>query len=417
MISKELTNFKTLITMKNRILLFVFALLIGMSSITKAQLAVHADTLYTMEADKIVDGIVLIKGDKIETVGPEANIEIPSDYQTYRATVVTPGLVDGHSTVGLAGIYNQDSDQDQLETSDAIQPELRAIDAYNAREELVKFVLSKGVTTTHTGHGPGALTSGQTMIAKTPYNTVESALVDSATTVAFTLGSTVGRNFDKPGTRAKGVAMLRQKFIDAREYLEKRQADDPQKRPARNLEMEALTDVLDGKLKALITAHRSNDIMSALRLQKEFGFDLILDGAAEAYLLIDEIKKAGVPVIIHPTMVRTYGDTQNASFTTASKLAKAGIPFAFQSGFESYVPKTRIILYEAAIAAGYGLNREQALYALTKAPAEILGIADRVGSLAEGKDADLVLFDGDPLEYTTHINSVIVDGKIVKENE
>lgn len=403
--------------MKLRTLSFALALLMGLSAVAQAQMAIKADTLYTMEGDKIVNGIVLITSDKIQAVGSASEIDIPSDYETHQAPVVTPGLVDAHSVVGLAGIYNRDDDQNQLETSDPIQPELRAIDAYNAREELVKFVLDKGVTTTHTGHGPGALASGQTMIAKTPYNTVEDALIDSATTVAFTIGTSVERNFDSPGTSAKGIAMLRQKFIDAQEYLEKTKADDPDKRPAKDLKMEAMADVLTGELTALITAHRSNDIMSALRLQKEFGFDMILDGAAEAYLLLDEIKKAGVPVIIHPTMVRTYGDTRNASFTTASKLAEAGIPFAFQSGFESYVPKTRIILYEAAIATSYGLDREKALHALTKAPAKILGISNRVGSLAEGKDADLVLFDGDPLEYTTHISSVIVDGKVVKNRD
>lgn len=401
--------------MKKRITLFIFALVVGLSSTVDAQIAVKADTLYTMEGPKIVNGIVLVNNGAIEAVGSANDIQIPSNYKVREASVVTPGLIDAHSVVGLAGIYNQDSDQDQLETSSAIQPELRAIDAYNAREELVKFVLNKGVTTTHTGHGPGALASGQTMIAKTPYNSVEKALVDSATTVAFTLGSGVSRNFDKPGTRSKGVAMLRQKFINAREYAEKRKAEDPDKRPPIDLRKEALADVLSGELTAMITAHRANDIMTALRLREEFGFNMILDGAAEAYLVLDEIKAAGVPVFIHPTMIRTYGDAKNASFTTAGKLAEAGIPFAFQSGFESYVPKTRIILYEAAIAAAYGLPRRQALASLTIKPAEILGISNRVGSLAEGKDADLVLFDGDPLEYTTHISSVIVDGKVVKK--
>lgn len=401
--------------MKKRITLFIFALIVGFGSAVKAQIAVKADTLYTMEGPKIVNGVILVNNGSIEAAGAASDIQIPSHYKVREASVVTPGLIDAHSVVGLAGIYNQDSDQDQLETSNAIQPELRAIDAYNAREELVKFVLNKGVTTTHTGHGPGALASGQTMIAKTAYNTVEKALVDSATTVAFTLGSGVSRNFDKPGTRSKGVAMLRQKFIDAREYAEKRKAEDPDKRPSKDLRKEALADVLNGELTAMITAHRANDIMTALRLKEEFGFNMILDGAAEAYLVLDEIKAAGVPVIIHPTMIRTYGGAKNASFTTASKLAKAGIPFAFQSGFEGYVPKTRIILYEAAIAAAYGLPREQALQALTKQPAQILGISDRVGSIAKGKDADLVLFDGDPLEYTTHISSVIVDGKVVKQ--
>lgn len=402
--------------MRIQIILLVLLLLVGFSKTSTAQIAVHADTIYTMEAQKIVNGVILISNGKIESVGQADQVDIPDNYETHKAKVATPGLIDAHTVVGFAGIYNQDHDQDQLERSNAIQPELRAIDAYNAREELVKFVLEKGVTTVHTGHGPGALASGQMMLAKTPYNTVEEALVDSATAVAMTLGSSVGNYYDKPGTSAKGVAMLRQQLIKAQEYIDKRNSEDESKRPSRDLAMEAWADVLEGRLSALVTAQKSSDIMSALRLKDEFGFDLILDGAAEAYLLIDEIKEAGVPVIIHPTMVRTYGNTENASFTTAAKLHKAGIPFAFQSGFESYVPKTRIVLFEAGIAVAYGLPREAALEALTVNPARILGIEDRVGSLAEGKDADVVLFDGDPFEYTTKVQDVIVDGEIVSIN-
>lgn len=400
--------------MKKRISLFITAIFC-ITAIAQAQIAVQADTLYTMEGPKIVNGVVLISNGEVEAVGPASEIEIPSDYTIQKAVVATPGLIDAHSVVGLAGILNGKYDQDQLETSNAIQPQLRAFDAYNAREELVKFVMNKGITTLHTGHGPGALASGQTMIVKTAYRTMGEALVDSATTVAFTIGPAVERNFDKPGTRSKGIAMLRQKFIDAREYAEKRQAEDPSKRPALNLKLQALADVLSGELTAMITAQRANDIITALRLKREFGFDMILDGAAEAYLVLDEIKEAGIPVFIHPTMVRTYGATQNASFTTAAKLHEAGIPFAFQSGYEGYVPKTRIVLYEAAVATAYGLPRVAALEALTINPARILGIADHVGSLEEGKDADIVLYDGDPFEYTTHVTGVIIDGKVVKE--
>lgn len=392
-----------------------FALLLGLiATETQAQIAVQAETVYTMNGEAIPNGVVLVRDGKIESVGASGKVKIPSNYEIHKAKVVTPGLVDAHTVVGFSGIYNQESDQDQLDDSNPIQPQLRAIDAYNAREELVRFVLDKGVTTVHTGHGPGAIASGQTMIAKTPYPTVEDAVVDSATTVAMTLGPTVENYFDSPGTRSKGVAMLRQELIKAQEYAEEQTSDDP---PSKDLKMEALTDVLEGKLTAMITAHSSQDIMTALRLKEEFGFNMILDGAAEAYLLIDEIKQAGVPVFIHPTMVRTYGDTKNASFTTAGKLAGAGIPFAFQSGYEAYVPKTRIILYEAAIAVANGLPKEEGLRAITIRPAELLGIDDRVGSLEEGKDADIVLYDGDPFEYTTHITSVIVDGKVVKQEQ
>jgi imidazolonepropionase-like amidohydrolase len=179
--------------------------------------------------------------------------------------------------------------------------------------------------------------------------------------------------------------------------------------------METLVRVLDGEIPLMITAQQVPEIMAALRLQREFGFRLILDGAAEAYLVLDEIKQAGVPVILHPTMVRPRGETVNATLETAARLHEAGIPFAFQSGFESYVPKTRVVLFEAAMAVANGLPRTVALEALTIQAARILGIADRVGSLEPGKDADLVLFDGDPFEYTTHVCGVIIEGEPVHE--
>jgi len=390
-------------------LTFVFLLLTHAA----AQLAVQAEMLYTMAGAPLKNGVVLIKDGKIEAVG--ANLTIPNGYRTLKAKVVTPGLIDAHSVVGLAGILNYNHDQDQLELSEAIQPELRAEDAYNAEERLVKWIRDHGVTTVHTGHGPGALASGQTMIVKTDANTVTEAIVQTPAMVAFTLGTSVSQNYKKPGTRAKGAAMLREEFLKAQDYAKRMQAKDPSKRPARDLRMEILNEVLTGKLPALFTVHRATDILTALRLQKEFGFKLVLDGAAEAYLVIDDIKKAGVPVIVHPPMMRTVGDGENASLETAAKLRQAGIKVALQSGYESYVPKTRVVLFEAAIAAANGLSFEEALRTITIDAAEILGIAKRVGSLEKGKDADLVLFDGDPFEYTSHVCTVIINGKIVKE--
>jgi len=303
-----------------------------------------------------------------------------------------------------------------LEKSDPIQPELRAVDAYNANERLVEFLRDFGITTLHTGHGTGALISGQTMIVKTHGSTVEQALVKPVSAVAFTLGATVQDNFQKPGTRSKGVAMLREKFIEAQDYARKMNSKDPSKRPTRDLKLEVLADILDRKIPALVTANKAPDIMTALRLQKEFGFKMILDGVAEAYLVLDELKAANVPVILHPTMVRTYGDTRNASFETAAKLKQAGIKFALQSGYESYVPKTRLVLYEAALAVANGLSLEDGLRTITIDAAEILGISNRVGSLEKGKDADVVCFDGDPFEYTSHVCQVIINGILVKEH-
>jgi len=381
-----------------------------------AQLAVKGDVIYTMAGAPIQNGVVLISGGKIERVGSATEISIPTHYKVITAKVVTPGLIDAHSVVGLSGIFNYNHDQDQLEKSDPIQPELRAVDAYNANESLVGFLRDFGITTLHTGHGTGALISGQTMIVKTHGSTVEQALVKPVSAVAFTLGATVQDNFQKPGTRSKGVAMLREKFIEAQDYARKMNSKDPSKRPTRDLKLEVLADILDRKIPALVTANKAPDIMTALRLQKEFGFKMILDGVAEAYLVLDELKAANVPVILHPTMVRTYGDTRNASFETAAKLKQAGIKFALQSGYESYVPKTRLVLYEAALAVANGLSLEDGLRTITIDAAEILGVSNRVGSLEKGKDADVVCFDGDPFEYTSHVCQVIINGILVKEH-
>jgi len=374
-----------------------------------AQYAITADTVYTMTGDPIIDGVVLVQGRNIEAVGPASEVRVPDGYRQLEATVVTPGLIDARSTVGLSGIYNVEADQMQLDTSSPMQPELRAIDAYNAREELVHWIRSLGVTTVHTGHGPGATISGQTMIVKTNGRTVNEALVDSTTMVAMTIGPSVSSNFDSPGTRAKAVAMLRQKLIEARQYAEKQEGENS---APRDLGMEVLVRLLNGETRALITAHRARDITTALRLQEEFDFDMVLDGGAEAYLVIDQIREAGIPVIVHPTMIRTYGPAENASFTTAAQLQEAGIPIAFQSGYEAYVPKTRVALFEAAVAVGNGLDRTAALRALTIDAAEILNLSNRIGSLEPGKDADLVLYDGDPFEYTTQVCTVLIDGQI-----
>lgn len=393
-----------------RSFLLIAVLLLGTTPAV-GQTAVQADTVYTMTGPPIVDGVVLVEGETIEAVGPASEVSIPSDAEVHEATVVTPGLIDPRATVGLSGLYNIDADQDQLDTSEPIQPDLRAIDAFNPREELVSFVRDLGVTTVHSGHAPGALISGQTGIFSTSGETVGDVVQDSLAAVAFTLGSDASTRFETPGTRAKSVAMLRSTLTDAQAYLEKKENGED---VSTDLSMEALADVLQGDVPALITAHRAHDIQAALRLQDEFGFDLILDGAAEAYLLIDEIQEADVPVILHPTMTRPSGPTQNVSFTTADSLHEADVPVAIQSGWEPYVPKTRVVLYEAAIAAAHGMDRQAALATVTRTPAEILGLND-IGTLEAGKKADLALFDGDPFEYTTHVCTVFDDGAVVSD--
>jgi imidazolonepropionase-like amidohydrolase len=380
------------------------------------QLAVRADTLYTMAGAPLANAVVLVgKDGKIAQVGAAAAVRIPRGTRTLSARIVTPGLVDAHTVVGLSGVLNYPADQDQLETSDPIQPELRAVDAYDARERLVEWLRTFGITTIHTGHGPGALMSGQTMVVKTRGNTVAEALVDSATMVAMTLGPGVGQRFKSPGTRAKGVAMLRSVFLKAREYARKQADPDSTKRPARDLKLETVARLLDRSLAALITAQGISEIEAALRLQREFGFRLVLDGGAESYMVVDDLRAAQVPVILHPTMIRNTGEARSARLDTAKRLHDAGILVAPQSGYEGYVPKTRVVLFEAAVAAANGLSREEALATITINAARIIGQDRRVGSLEVGKDGDLALFDGDPFEYTSHVCAVVIEGDVVSE--
>jgi imidazolonepropionase-like amidohydrolase len=428
---------------------FASIIFLAVSLDASAQVAIRAKTLHTMSGPAITDGVVLIDASgKITAVGASTQVPIPTDYKVIQGEVATPGLIDARGTVGVSGILNQRQDQDQLERSSAIQPELRAIDAYNPQDRLVEWVRGFGITTIHTGHAPGELISGQTTIVKTIGTTIEDALVVETAAIAATLGPDAERTGrEAPGTRAKGVAMLRAELIKAQEYAAKKAraavpadpakaaperptpdqpaktegtkepTDDSSKKqaPDRNLRLEALGRVLAKEIPLLITVDRVQDIDAAIRIADEFKIRVILDSAAESYQIRDRIKAAGIDVIIHPTMFRAYGERENLSWETASKLREAGIRVAIQSGYESYVPKSRVVLYEAAIAAANGLGFADALAAITIDAARILGIQQRVGSLEVGKDGDVAVYSGDPFEYTSKCTNVVINGKIVSE--
>lgn len=379
-------------------------------------IAVLGDVVYTMAGDPIEKGVVLIEDGKIARVGKQGRVRIPDGVTVREAAVVTPGFVDAHSTVGLSGVYGgragQVRDQDQLDDSDPVQPALDPVDAYNTRDPLIEWIRRYGVTTIHTGHGPGAVISGRTMIVKTTGDVVEDALVETDTAIAVTLGDGIDSDFDSPGTDAKTVAMFRAALLDAQEYARKLESEEP---PGRDLGKEVLVRVLSGDIAVMVTAHSVTEIAAALRLKREFDLKLWLDGVADAQLMLDEIKAADVPVLLHAPRLRARRETKNAAFDTGRVLAEAEIPFAYQTGYEGYVPKSRVMLFETQVAVSSGLSFADGLVAMTTAPAAILGIDDRVGSLERGKDGDVVLFDGDPFEYTSHVCGVVIEGEIVSD--
>jgi len=403
-------------TNKNQIMkkIFFCFLLLSAACCLQAQIAVKGDKVYTVAGEVITNGVVLLKDGKIEKVG--AGLKIPANYTVYQAKVVTPGLVDARSVVGLSGPLNMPVDQDQLDKSSPIQPDLRAIDAYNTDDTLIGYLRVNGVTTMHTGHGVGALISGQTMVVKTKPGMVDDVTLVPTAMLAMSIGTSVHANFTSPGTRSKEIAMLRTELLKAQGYDKKMQSKDSSKHPSRDIPQEMLIRMLHGEIKALVSANTSTDILDAIRLAKEFKLKLVIEGGAEAYRLIDKIKASGAEIIVHPTMARPYGEMANMTLENAAILTRAGIPVSIESGYEGYVPKTRVILFEAGVAAANELPFEEALKAITLNPARLLGLDKRIGSLEKGKDADIVLYDGDPFEYTTHVCKVIIDGKLVADN-
>ena len=386
------------------------------------KIAVEGHVVHTLSASgPLTDGVVLIADGKITAVGLSAAVQIPDDYQRLCAAVVTPGFIDAHSTVGLSGVYNVAADQDQDEATDPNQAALRVIDGFNPAEPLLNYLLQHGVTVIQTGPGRRNPIAGQAGIFKTAGETVAAMTVRFPSSMLFNLGEIPKKTYAEkkqlPTTRMGTAALIRQALLAAHHYNTQQQDAPPQGENAtpadRDLQKEALAQVVRGELPALFTAHRADDILTAIRIANEFGLQLILDAATEGYLIAEAIQKADVPVLVHPTMQRVSSpETLNTSVENAAILADKDILIAIQSGFESYVPKTRVVLFEAAIAMVNGLGFDRALQAITLDAAKILGLADRVGSLEPGKDADVVLFNGDPFEYTSQVEAVVLNGQV-----
>jgi imidazolonepropionase-like amidohydrolase len=397
--------------------LAILAALLLLAASASAGLAVSAETIYTMSGQPIEQGIILIEDGKISAVGPATSINIPNDYDRLAAVIVTPGLIDARSVVGLSGAFNVSADQDQDERTGPNQAILRAIDAYNPTELLVQWVNRFGVTTLQTGPGRANVIAGQTAIVKTRGGTLAEVLVKAPSAMIFNLGEipkqTYGEERQEPGTRMATAAIIRGALADAANYRQQLAAGKKGKPVDRDLTKESLLPVLAGEIPAIIMAHRADDISTAIRIAKEFDLRLIIDSATEAYLIPDTLLEAKVPILVHPTLQRNdRHETLNTSLENAALLHAANIPIAIQSGTESYVPKTRVLLLEAAIAHAAGLPFEATLEAITIGPAQMLGIDNRVGSIATGKDADLVLFDANPFEYMSHVTTVLVDGEV-----
>ena len=382
-------------------------------------LAVKGREIHPVSGPVLRDGVVLIADGRIEAIGQASNVNVPEGVPTVEAAFVTPGLVDGLTTVGLTGIYNHGPDQDHREGAAPVQPHLRAVDGFNPWEPLVAWVREHGVTMMQIGPSPGPVVAGRTAVVGTMPTTSGADTVQADAMVLFSLGELPKQGFGDQGaqTRMGSAAHVRQALAKAAEYAKRRRLSLSD-RPAVDLGQQALAEVIEGKRKAVFHANRADDLLTALRIAEEYDIRIVLAGAAEAYLVRDAIAEAQVPVLVGPVMVRGWRDgveQSNASFRNAALLAEDGILVGLMTGYEGYVPKVRVILWEAAIAASHGMGLPAALRAITLGNATVLGVQREVGSLAVGKRADLALFDGDPFEYTTHVCGVIVAGEMVSD--
>ncbi|HQR06528.1 MAG TPA: amidohydrolase family protein [Gemmatales bacterium] len=380
------------------------------------QLVIIAQRIHTVSNGIIEKGIIVVEDGKIKSVSKvQGRVEIPVNARVISVAEVTPGLIDTHTVVGIAGQLNVPADQDQDETSDPNQAELRVMDGYNPNEGLVEYLRNNGITTIHAVPGRMSVFAGQTGVFHTAGRTAEAAKLRFPAGMLINLGETPKSAVPtrNPMTRMATAAMVRTNFTQARDYLRKR-ADEPAKTP-HNVKFDALEPALQKKLPVIFSAHRSDDLLTALRISDEFQLKPILDLATEAYLIPDQVIAAKVPVIVHPTMQRVASsmETIHSYVGNAASLADRGAFVTIGTGFEGYVPKSRVLRYEMAIAAVNGLGRDRALKAVTLDAAKLLQIDDKVGSIEPGKLADLVLYDGDPLENSTHVMQTIIDGKVV----
>lgn len=373
-------------------------------------------TIIPITGPVIQQGILIVRSGKITAVGDARTVRLSSDVVTVdlAGKTIMPGLVDTHSHIG--GGSGADG-------SAPIQPDVRLLDGLNPQAASLQRAQAGGITTVNVMPGSGHLDSGQTLYLKLRDNAVkvdDLLIFDAdgkyAGGIKFANGTNSlragGGSF--PGTRARSAALVRDQFIKAQEYRDKvrKAGSDAAKLPARDLAMEALVEVLDGKRVVHFHTHRHDDILTALRLQKEFGFRIVLQHVSEGWKVAAEIARAKAPASI--IMIDSPGgklETIDLRYETGAILEKAGVVTGFHT--DDGITDSRWFLRSPALAVRAGMSREKALYSVTMANAIMLDLQSRVGSLEAGKDADFIVLSGDPLSIYTHVLQTWVEGKKV----
>ncbi len=387
-------------------------LALGLGAQEKPQVFTGAQII-PIAGEPIAHGVLVVQGGKILAVGEVGQVTLPAGAEIHDVTgkVLMPGLIDSHSHVGSGS---------GGDGSGPIQPDARVLDSLDVRDASIQKARAGGITSVNVMPGSGHLISGQTLYLKLrTARTIDDLLIKLPDgTNAGGLKMANGTNSIKtapfPGTRAKSAALVREQYIKAQEYRDKiaRAKGDPDKLPPRDLGLEELVEILDGKRIVQNHTHRHDDILTVLRLSKEFGFKVVLHHVSEGWKVADEIAAAQVPCSV--IMVDSPGgklETRDADWRTPAILEKAGVLVGFHT--DDPICDSRRFLRSAGLAVRAGMTRKGALEGVTIANAKILGLDGRTGSLAAGKDADFIVLSADPLSVYTHVEQTWVEGQKV----
>ncbi|WP_409069468.1 amidohydrolase [Clostridium sp. FAM 1755] len=374
--------------------------------------------IHTMNGEIHVNDCILINNGKIEKIAKKIDAS-NEELQVIDAKGgwIMPGFIDAHCHIGIMEEGIKFEGMDLNEHSSAITPHLRAIDGINPRDRAFKSAIETGITTVMTGMGSSNPIGGQFAIIKTYGKSVDEMLVKAPAALKIAFGenpkSIFGKKGKMPVTRMGTVALIRETLYKARNYKNrKEQALREGKVFDIDIKMESIMPVLNGEIPLKAHAHRSDDILTAIRIAKEFGVKLTIDHGTEADLVMDYIKESGFPVIAGPNMnFRGKVETQNRSYDTTKILQESRILYAIIT--DHPVVPIEFLPLSAALAVKNGLQEEEALKAITINAAKILGIDNRVGTLEEGKDADICIYNDNPLNIISKNMYTIISGNIV----
>ena len=380
--------------------------------------AIVGGRVVPITSDPVDGGTVLVADGKIVAVGRD--VAVPADARVIDAAGgwVLPGFVEAHGHVGVHEEGEGWAGQDTNEMTEPVTAHVRALDAINPADIGFRDAISGGVLAVNVNPGSGNPIGGQTAALKCWGRTVDEMLLKAPAGMKSALGENPKRIYSQqkktPSTRLGTAAVIRGALVDAANYLQRIEAEEQkpaaERKPVdRDLKLEALGKVLRREIPWRQHCHRADDIATGLRIAEEFGYQLVIDHGTEAHLLADILAARDIPVIIGPLLTsRSKVELRNRSLTSPGKLVAAGVTIAITT--DHPVVPIHFLAYQAGLAVKHGLDPDAALQALTINPAQIVGIGDRLGSIEPGKDADLVIWSGDPLDVPSRVERALVDG-------